>query len=66
MVKNMSKAEKKSMDYYEFLDIIRNVSDNVSSIQANSVNIVITNYDLTSIKEQMNKELSQLNLYLSQ
>jgi len=62
----MSKAEKKSMDYYEFLDIIRNVSDNVSSIQANSVNIVITNYDLTSIKEQMNKELSQLNLYLSQ
>ena len=61
----MSEKEKNDLEYYEFLEIVRHVSDNIDTIQANSFNMAITYYDPKMIKDQLNQELTLLKSDLS-
>ncbi|MFX1503088.1 MAG: hypothetical protein ACFFDH_19160 [Promethearchaeota archaeon] len=52
-------------NYYEFLEIIQDVSKNSVSIQKNLIRTVYQNYDVNKVKNNLDKKIAQLNKLLT-
>jgi hypothetical protein len=50
--------------YYEFLEIIQDVSKNSVSIQKNLIRRIYQNYDVNKVKNNLNKKIAQLDKLL--
>ena len=52
-------------NYYEFLEIIQDVSKNSVSIQKNLIRTIYQNYDVNKVKNNLDKKIAQLNKLLT-
>jgi hypothetical protein len=51
-------------NYYEFLDLIQNISKNSISIQKELINIIYENYDIQKVKHELEKKITYLDKLL--
>jgi hypothetical protein len=49
---------KLDTDYYEFLNLIQEVSNNSNSIQKSLIGKIIKNYDIRKIKNELDKKIA--------
>ncbi|MFX1314563.1 MAG: hypothetical protein ACFE9T_01775 [Promethearchaeota archaeon] len=47
--------------YYEFLELVQNVSLNSKSIQRSLIRTIYANYDIHKVKNELDKKISQLD-----
>jgi hypothetical protein len=52
-------------NYYEFLEIIQDVSKNSVSIQKNLIRRIYQNYDVNNVKNNLDKKIAQLDKLLT-
>ncbi|MFX1410264.1 MAG: hypothetical protein ACFFA6_07920 [Promethearchaeota archaeon] len=50
--------------YYEFLDLVQNISKNSRSIQKVLINTIYANYDIHKIKNDLDKKIARLDKLL--
>ena len=51
--------------YYEFLDLIKDISKNSVSIQKNLIRKIYENYDVHKVKNDLDKKIAHLNQLLT-
>jgi len=54
----------KDIEYFEFLNEVLVISENISSIQKNKNRIILENYDLNFFKYNLEKKIAKLNKVL--
>jgi hypothetical protein len=57
----MAAKVKLDMSYYDFLNMVQEISNNSSSIQNTLIKITMKNYDISHIKSVLDKEIDNLN-----
>ncbi|MFW9971232.1 MAG: hypothetical protein ACFFDF_13650 [Candidatus Odinarchaeota archaeon] len=51
-------------NYYEFLDLIQNISRNSLSIQKRVIQTIYENYDIQKVKHELDKKIAFLDKLL--
>ena len=54
----------KDIEYFEFLNEVLVITENMSSIQKNKNRIILENYDLNFFKYNLEKKIAKLNKVL--
>jgi len=54
----------KDIEYFEFLNEVLVITENMSSIQRNKNRIILENYDLNFFKYNLEKKIAKLNKVL--
>lgn len=62
----MNKMKNRPMSYCEFLDVVRNISENIDNIQDYHFNLIINSYDIDALKEQLNHQILLFDTHLKQ
>ncbi len=57
----MKRELKKHLNYYKYLEFIREKSLNLKNIQRDIFKLVLQNYDLNTSKDQISKEIAYIN-----
>ncbi|MHA2399215.1 MAG: hypothetical protein ACXADU_10055 [Promethearchaeota archaeon] len=57
----MAAKVKLDMSYYDFLNMVQEISNNSSSIQNTFIKITMKNYDISHVKSALDKEIDNLN-----
>ncbi len=55
---------KMDMNYYEFLNVLQDVSINSKTIQKNCIRCIYENYDISQVKNKLNKKIAKLDRLL--
>ena len=50
--------------YYEFLDLVQNISKNSKSIQTSLIRTIYENYDIQKVKNDLDKKIAHLDKLL--
>ncbi len=56
--------DTKQIEYFEFLNEVLAISENMDSIQININRVILENYDLKLFKYQLEKKIAKLNKVL--
>lgn len=51
-------------NYYEFLDLVQDISKNSDSIQKNLIKTIYENYDIYKVKHELDKKIAFLDKLL--
>jgi len=51
--------------YYEFLDLVQDISKNSESIQKNLIKTIYKNYDIYKVKHEIDKKIAFLDKLLT-
>ncbi len=52
-------------NYYEFLDLVQDISKNSESIQKNRIKTIYENYDIYTVKHEIDKKIAFLDKLLT-
>jgi len=55
---------KMDINYYEFLNALQGVSNNSKSIQKNCIRCIYENYDISQVKNKLDKKIAKLDRLL--
>ena len=61
----MEATVKIDMSYYEFLNVLQDVSKNSKSIQKNTIRCIYENYDISQAKNKLDKKIAKLDRLLA-
>lgn len=60
----MAAKVKLDMEYFDFLNVVQEISNNSSSIQRTLIKKIYQNYDISQVKNALDREIDNLNRLL--